>query len=79
MSAGISQDSVEGHNVAQGHLQRLIFGEFIVLTPLRNHFAEAVECGVQALHPLPLASVGRHPPPHGILKLLWVSGVQLRP
>lgn len=35
---GICQDPVQGHDVAEGHLQSFIFGQFFVLAPLGDHF-----------------------------------------
>lgn len=74
----IIQDAVEGHDVAQSHLQGFILWKFFVLTPLRNHFAQLVESCIQALHPLPLSGIGCHPLPYHTLKLLKVSGITLR-
>lgn len=35
---GVCQDPVEGHDVAEGHLQGFILGQFFVLAPLGDHF-----------------------------------------
>lgn len=78
VSTRIIQNAVKGHDVAQSHLQGFIFWKFLVLTPLRNHFAQLVESCIQALHPLPLSGVGCHPLPYHTLKLLEVSGITLR-
>lgn len=78
VSTRITQDAVEGHNVAQSHLQRFILWKFLVLTPLRNHFAQLVESCIQALHPLPLSGIGCHSLPYHTPKLLKVSGITLR-
>lgn len=34
---GICQDPVEGHDVAEGHLQGFILGQLLVLAPLWDH------------------------------------------
>lgn len=39
VSPGVRQDPVQGHDVAEGHLQGLILGQFFVLAPLGDHFA----------------------------------------
>lgn len=36
---GVRQDPVESHDVAEGHLQGLILGQFLVLAPLWDHLA----------------------------------------
>lgn len=72
---GICEDPVEGHDVAQSHLQRLVLGQLFVLAPLWDHFTQAIEGRVQTLHPLPLSGVGSHPSPRGRLVLLWALGV----
>lgn len=35
---GVCQDPVEGHDVAESHLQGFILGQFFVLAPLGDHF-----------------------------------------
>lgn len=72
---GIRQDPVKGHDVAEGHLQSFVLGQFFVLAPLRDHFTQAIEGCVQALHPLPLSRIGSHPSPRGSLIFLWPPGV----
>lgn len=72
---GICQDPVQGHDVAEGHLQSLILGQLLVLAPLRDDFTQPVEGCVQTLHPLPLPGVSSHPPPGCSLVFLWALGV----
>lgn len=38
VSPGFCQDPVEGHDVAEGHLQGFVLGQFFVLAPLGDHF-----------------------------------------
>ena len=75
---GVGQDTTEGHDVAEGHLEGLVFGQRLVLAPLGHHLAQAVEGRVQALHSLPLPGVGRHPAPGHRLELLRTAAVHLR-
>lgn len=64
-SLGLSQDAGQSHNVAQRHLQGLIFGQLFILAPLRHHPAQAVESRVEPLHAAALARVGRQAPACG--------------
>lgn len=75
---GVRQDPVQGHDVAEGHLQGLILGQLFVSAPLGHHRAQPVEGRVQTLHPLPLPGVGGHPPPRGDFVFLRSLGVRLR-
>lgn len=75
---GVRQDPVQGHDVAEGHLQRFILGEFFVLAPLWDHFTQAVEGRVQTLHPLPLPGIGRHPTSRGGFEFLRRLGLRFR-
>lgn len=79
VSPGVCQDPVEGHDVAEGHLQCLVFRQLLIFPPLRNHLPQPIKRRVQALHPLPLPGIGRHPPPCGALKLLRTLAVGFGP
>lgn len=76
--SGVSQNPVQGHDVAEGHLQSFILGQFFVLAPLRDHFAQAIKSRVQTLHPFPLSSIGSHPTSRRRFVFLWRPGVGFR-